>query len=71
MEKQEFTGEKNRSKYIAQTSGSLVCQKKNQLLNTLVHELRHRSNPGLGHNSEFYKLVKKDVACVNNYLIEL
>ena len=42
--------------------------KKNQLLNTLVHELRHRSNPGLGHNSEFYKLVKKDVVCVENYL---
>ena len=34
--------------------------KKTQLLNTLVHELRHRSSPGLGHNSEFYKLVKKD-----------
>ena len=45
--------------------------KKNQLLNTLVHELRHRSSPGLGHNSEFYKLVKKDVVCVDNYLNEL
>ena len=36
--------------------------KKNQLLNTLVHELRHRSSPGLGHNTEFYKLVKKDLS---------
>ena len=45
--------------------------KKTQLLNTLVHELRHRSNPGLGHNSEFYKLVKKDLVCVGNYLNEL
>jgi len=43
----------------------------NQLLNTLVHELRHRSNPGLGHNREFYKLVKKDVVCVKNFLNEL
>ena len=42
--------------------------KKNKLLDTLVHELRHRSNPGLGHNSEFNKLVTKDVACVDNYL---
>ena len=42
--------------------------KKNQLINTLVHELRHRSSPGLGHNTEFYKLVKKDVKCVVNYL---
>ena len=45
--------------------------KKNQLLNTLVHELRHRSNPGLGHNIEFYKLVNKDVECVGNYLNKL
>ena len=45
--------------------------KNKQLLNTLVHELRHRSNPGLGHNREFYKLVKKDVVCVGNYLNEL
>jgi len=45
--------------------------KKTQLLNTLVHELRHRSSPRLGHNIEFYKLVKKDVECVKNYLNEL
>ena len=45
--------------------------KKNQLLNTLVHELRHRSSPGLVHNIEYYDLVKKDVACVDNYLNEL
>ena len=45
--------------------------KKNQLLNTLVHELRHRSSPGLGHNSKFHELVNKDVECVENYLNEL
>ena len=45
--------------------------KKNQLLNTLVHELRHRSSPGLGHNRKFYKLVNKDVKCVENYLNDL
>ena len=45
--------------------------KKNQLLNTLVHELRHRSSPGLGHNRKFYKLVNKDVECVGNYLNDL
>lgn len=42
--------------------------KKNQLLNTLVHELRHRSSPGLGHNSTFYELVEKDMQCVLDYM---
>ncbi len=42
--------------------------KKNQLMNTLVHELRHRSSPGLGHNSTFYKLVEKDMQCVLDYI---
>ena len=37
--------------------------KKSQLVNTLVHELRHRSNPELGHNSKFMELVEKDTQC--------
>ena len=45
--------------------------KKNQLLNTMVHELRHRSSPGLGHTNEFYKLVNKDLECVVTYLNKL
>ena len=38
-----------------------------QLLNTLVHELRHRSSPSLGHNSEFFELVSRDTKCVHKY----
>ena len=37
--------------------------KKSLLVNTLVHELRHRSNPELGHNSKFMELVEKDTQC--------
>ena len=37
--------------------------KKSQLVNTLVHELRHRSNPELGHNPKFMELVEKDTQC--------
>jgi len=38
--------------------------KNSQLLNTLVHELRHRTSPSLGHNSEFFELVERDTKCV-------
>ena len=41
--------------------------KKTQLLNTLVHELRHRSSPRLGHNFEFFELVDRDLNCVLKY----
>ena len=41
--------------------------KKTQLLNTLVHELRHRSSPGLGHNLKFFNLVERDTSCVLEY----
>ena len=42
--------------------------KKTQLLNTLVHELRHRANPDLGHNPKFMELVQKDTQCALKYL---
>ena len=42
--------------------------KKSQLVNTLVHELRHRSNPELGHNPKFMELVEKDTLCALKYL---
>jgi len=38
--------------------------KKTQLLNSLVHELRHRINPEIGHNKKFFDLVDKDMECV-------
>ena len=38
--------------------------KNTQLLNTLVHELRHRSSPWLGHNTKFFELVERDIQCV-------
>ena len=38
--------------------------KNTQLLKTLVHELRHRSSPGLGHNTKFFELVERDTQCV-------
>jgi len=41
--------------------------KKTQLLNTLIHELRHRSSPGLGHNLKFFSLVEHDTKCVLTY----
>ena len=37
--------------------------KKAILIETLIHELRHRVSPRLGHNQIFYQLVVKDVAC--------
>lgn len=38
--------------------------KKTQLINTLVHELRHRASPALGHSPLFYELVQEDTQCV-------
>ena len=37
--------------------------KESQFVNTLVHELRHRSNPELGHNPKYMELVEKDTQC--------
>jgi hypothetical protein len=34
------------------------------LIETLVHEARHRVSPALGHNSLFHQLVRRDVQCV-------
>ena len=34
------------------------------LLETLVHEARHRVSPALGHNALFYQLVQQDLQCV-------
>ena len=42
--------------------------KKTQLVNTLVHELRHRSNPELGHNPKFKDLVENDTQCALEYM---
>ncbi|MBC8259354.1 MAG: hypothetical protein H8E38_10080 [SAR324 cluster bacterium] len=39
-----------------------------QLLSTLVHELRHRASPDLGHNLKFYELLERDTKCVLEYL---
>ena len=41
--------------------------KNTQLLNTLVHELRHRSSPRLGHNTKFLELVERDTKCALKY----
>lgn len=38
--------------------------KKTQLINTIIHEVRHRASPGLGHSPQFYKLVQEDTQCV-------
>ena len=37
--------------------------KRNQLIETLIHEVRHRVSPGLGHSSLFQELVAKDTWC--------
>ena len=34
------------------------------LIETLIHEVRHRVSPALGHNAFFYKLVSRDYKCV-------
>lgn len=34
------------------------------LLETLIHEARHRVSPALGHNDLFQQLVQRDVQCV-------
>ena len=34
------------------------------LLETLVHEARHRVSPALGHNALFHQLVQQDLQCV-------
>jgi hypothetical protein len=38
--------------------------KKSLLIETLIHELRHRVSPALGHNNLFYELVERDTKCV-------
>ncbi|MBF0277122.1 MAG: hypothetical protein HQM13_05000 [SAR324 cluster bacterium] len=37
--------------------------KKSQLINTLIHEFRHRANPWLGHDARFYERVNADTQC--------
>ena len=37
--------------------------RKSQLIETLIHELRHRVSPALGHNEMFYQLVNRDTQC--------
>ncbi len=37
--------------------------KKSRLIETIIHEVRHRASPGLGHNVRFYQLVQKDTQC--------
>ncbi|MCH2296983.1 MAG: hypothetical protein MK441_03625, partial [SAR324 cluster bacterium] len=37
--------------------------RKSQLIETLIHEVRHRVSPALGHNETFYQLVKRDTKC--------
>ncbi len=37
--------------------------KKSRLIETIIHEARHRASPGLGHNARFYQLVQKDTQC--------
>ncbi|MEC8188546.1 MAG: hypothetical protein VX059_07135, partial [SAR324 cluster bacterium] len=37
--------------------------RKSKLIETLIHELRHRVSPALGHNEMFYQLVNRDTQC--------
>ncbi len=37
--------------------------KQSQLIETLIHEVRHRVSPGLGHSPYFFTLVRRDTAC--------
>ena len=37
-----------------------------QLVDTLIHEARHRTSLALGHNARFYLLVSRDTDCVLN-----
>lgn len=41
--------------------------KKSLLIETLIHEYRHRASPWLGHNARFYELVQKDTRCALRY----
>lgn len=38
--------------------------KKSLLIETLIHELRHRVNPEMGHSRRFFQLVNRDTQCV-------
>lgn len=38
--------------------------KKSQLIDTLIHEARHRASPNLAHSPNFYQLVDRDHQCV-------
>ena len=40
--------------------------KTGQLVDTLIHEARHRTSPALGHNARFHLLVNRDTECVLN-----
>ena len=37
--------------------------KKSQLINTLIHEFRHRANPWLGQQPRFHERVQTDTQC--------
>ena len=37
--------------------------RQSQLVETIIHEARHRASPGLGHNRLFHKLVLRDTCC--------
>ena len=37
--------------------------RESQLVETLIHEVRHRVSPALGHNELFYELVERDTKC--------
>ncbi len=41
--------------------------KKSRLIETLIHEFRHRASPGLAHNDRFYELVQRDTQCALKY----
>ncbi len=38
--------------------------KTGQLVDTLIHEVRHRTSPALGHSAQFHLLVNRDSDCV-------
>ena len=41
--------------------------KKSLLIETLIHEFRHRASPWLAHNDRFYELVQRDTQCALRY----
>merc|ERR1711991_44648 len=61
--RQGFIGEKSKLKSTGPISGFFGYPRKSQLIETLIHEVRHRVSPALGHNEMFYQLVNRDTQC--------